>query len=132
MHIRLSLLGLVLAASLSILACGNDDTSPNDGDPPPGTAGSIDIGNTFFQSARNGTQNPAIDTVAAGTTVTWTWRNTGTTSHSVQSQGTPTFTSSVILAVSGSTHSFKFDTPGVYEYDCAVHGSAMTGRIVVP
>jgi plastocyanin len=32
---------------------------------------------------------------------------------------------------SSGTYAVKFDTAGVYQYDCAVHGSAMTGTIVV-
>lgn len=75
--------------------------------------------------------NPAIDTVPAGTAVTWTWTNTGSTSHSVESEGTPSFASSQIQSGSGKTYSVTFTTPGTYEYDCAVHGEAMTGRIVV-
>jgi plastocyanin len=31
----------------------------------------------------------------------------------------------------GMTYTFTFTTPGTYSYDCAVHGAAMTGRIVV-
>ncbi len=51
--------------------------------------------------------------------------------HSVQSTGTPSFSSSAIQAGSGHTHQVTFDTPGTYQYDCAVHGQLMTGRIVV-
>ena len=123
------LLSMAVAAAA---ACSGDNNSPNN---PPnnggGTPGTVTVGNIFFQSGNNGTQNPAIDTVTAGTTVTWTWTNTGSTPHSVESEGTPSFTSSATLTGDGKTYTFKFDTPGTYEYDCAVHGSAMTGRIVV-
>src|SRR6266702_4120816 len=78
-----------------------------------------------------GAQNPAIDTVAVGSTVTWTWTATGSVAHSVQSQGTPSFTSSAIQTGDGKTYSLTFTTPGTYQYDCAVHGAAMSGRIVV-
>jgi plastocyanin len=30
-----------------------------------------------------------------------------------------------------TTYSVDFTTPGVYAYDCAVHGAAMTGRVIV-
>ena len=73
----------------------------------------------------------AVDTVPAGTMVTWTWSNTGSTSHSVESEGTTSFASSDILTGSGMTYSVTFTTPGTYEYDCAVHGQAMSGTIVV-
>jgi len=89
------------------------------------------VGTILFRSARNGTQNPAIDTVAVGSTVTWTWTATGSVAHSVRSQRTPTFPSSAILTGDGNTYSFTFNTPGSYAYDCAVHGAAMSGTIVV-
>jgi plastocyanin len=37
----------------------------------------------------------------------------------------------VVMVGSGSTYSVTFRTPATYEYQCGVHGSAMTGRIVV-
>lgn len=82
----------------------------------------VAVGNDFFQ--------PASITVDAGTTVTWTW-NGGAGSHSVQSIGSPSFTSSAIMTGGGSTYSFTFNTPGTYQYDCAVHGTAMSGTVIV-
>ena len=79
-------------------------------------------------SDHNGSQNPAVDTIAAGGSVTWSW--TGSLSHSVESVGSASFASSGIKAGGGS-YVVKFTTPGTYQYDCAVHGSAMTGTIVV-
>src|SRR5439155_14073766 len=95
-----------------------------------GPAGEIVVGNILFKSSHNGTQNPAIDTVAVGSTVTWTWTATGSVPHSVQSLGTPNFASSAIETGDGKTYSVTFTTPGTYQYDCAVHGAAMSGRIV--
>ncbi|HET6577556.1 MAG TPA: plastocyanin/azurin family copper-binding protein [Gemmatimonadales bacterium] len=122
---------LLAAAAAAALACSDDGTSPGDGGNGGGPAGSITVGNIFFESAHNGTRNPAVDTVAAGTTVTWTWTATGAERHSVLSQGTPGFASSDILTGDGQTYAVTFATPGTYQYDCAVHGSLMTGRIVV-
>jgi len=96
-----------------------------------GLAGQIIVGNILFKSANNGSQNPAIDTVAAGSTVRWTWTATGSVPHSVQSQGSSSFTSSAIQTGDGKTYSVTFTTPGTYAYDCAVHGAAMSGTIVV-
>src|SRR6266550_5911558 len=96
-----------------------------------GPVGQIVVGNIVFRSAHNGTQNPAIDTVAVGSTVRWTWTATGSVAHSVQSQRTPAFTSSAIQTGNGMTYSVTFTTPGRYAYDCAVHGAAMSGTIVV-
>jgi len=88
-------------------------------------------GRIVFISGHNGTANPAADTVAAGSTVTWTWTNNQSVSHSVQSQGSTAFASSPIMSGSGQTYAVTFTTPGTYQYDCAVHGTAMTGTIVV-
>ena len=119
---------LIIAAA--VYGCSSDSSGPSNGG-GGGAVGSVTVGNIFFQSAHNGTMNPAIDTVPVGTTVTWTWTNTGSTSHSVQSDGSPSFTSSAIMTGDGKTYTMMFTTPGTYQYDCAVHGSAMTGRIVV-
>jgi plastocyanin len=72
--------------------------------------------------------NPAVDTIVAGSTMTWTW--TGGLPHGVRSVGTPGFTSSP-MHTGGGTYVVTFTNPGTYEYDCSVHGRAMTGRIVV-
>ena len=95
-----------------------------------GPVGDITVGNIFFRSVHNGTQNPAVDTIAAGSTITWTWNADG--SHSIRSTGTPAiFRNSVVMGNAGDTYSVTFNTPGTYTYDCGVHGAAMSGRIVV-
>ena len=133
MRIATAVIGLLALAALA--GCGSS-TSPTyggggGGGGGGGLAGQIVVGNILFKSAHNGTQNPAIDTVAAGSTVTWTWTATGSVAHSVQSQGTPSFASSAVQTGDGKTYSVTFTTPGTYQYDCAVHGAAMSGRIVV-
>jgi len=96
--------------------------------PTAPTAIAVNIGDpAFFKSVRNNTQNPAIDTVAAGGMVTWTW--TGVVTHSVESTGATSFTSSTIKT--SGTYGIVFNTPGTYTYDCAVHGPSMTGTVVV-
>src|SRR5262249_47024669 len=99
--------------------------------PPPPDAVAATVGNNFFKSGHNPTENPAVDTLAVNGTVTWTWTSTGATSHSVQSTGAPSFTSSAIMSGNGQTYTFQFTQAGTYTYNCAVHGNAMTGRIVV-
>lgn len=107
------------------------DGSPPPPPPPPPSQIAVTVGNNFFQSVRNATSNPAVDTVAISGKVTWTWVNTGTTAHSVQSTGATSFTSSAEQATSGATYEFTFGEAGTYTYNCIVHGNAMTGRIVV-
>jgi len=122
---------IVTTALLSLAACGGM-TSPDGGDGGGGggPVGQVTVGDIFFRSAHNGSQNTAVDTIVAGSTVTWTW-NGG--SHSIQSTGLPPeiFRNSVVLVGANSTYSVTFRNPGTYPYQCAVHGSAMTGTIVV-
>ncbi len=97
--------------------------------PAPSTV-AVTIGpGISFTSAHNGSSNPAVDTVAVNGTVTWNW--TGSLPHGVQSMGSPSFTNSAIQSGAGMTYQFQFTTPGSYQYDCQVHGTLMTGMIVV-
>jgi len=120
-------------ASNSVTATSSTLTPPNvvfheTGLPIPTTA-AVTVGpGISFKSARNSTSNPAVDTIAVNGTVTWTWA-AGSISHSVQSTGSPSFTSSA-TQTSGS-YSFTFTATGTYQYDCVVHGTGMTGTIVV-
>ena len=94
-----------------------------------GAAGAVTVGSGIqYVSGRNGSMNPAVDTIPVGATVTWTW--TGTLPHGVRSVGTPSFVSSETHTGSG-TYVATFSTAGTYKYDCSVHGQGMTGTIVV-
>jgi plastocyanin len=94
-----------------------------------GPVGSVTAGPGIqFVSGHNGSSNTAVDTIAVGATVTWSW--TGSLPHSVQSVGSPSFASSGTMTGSG-TYAVTFPTAGTYQYDCAVHGQLMTGTIVV-
>ena len=94
-------------------------------------AATVTIGNDFFRSDRNGSANPAVDTIVVGSTVRFAWVNTGATPHNVESEGQPHFASSDVLTGSGSRYEATFPIAGSYEYDCAVHGGAMSGVVVV-
>ena len=94
-----------------------------------GAVGSVTVGPGIqFVSGHNRSTNAAVDTIPVGGTVTWSW--TGTLPHSVQAVGSPSFGSSSTMTGSGM-HAVTFTAPGTYQYDCAVHGTAMTGTIVV-
>ena len=139
MQLRTAIIGWLVLASLA--GCGgNTSTGPygggnsggqqgGNGSGGGGPVGAVTIGpDVRFVSNHNGTMNPAVDTIPVGGTVTWTW--TGSLPHSVQSLGTTTFASSDIKTGSG-THAVTFTVPGTYQYDCAVHGTAMRGTVVV-
>jgi probable HAF family extracellular repeat protein len=99
-------------------------------DPPP-PAGSITVGTSYFLSDRNWTTDAAVDTVAVGTRVTWTWVTGPAVAHTVQSVGTPSFPSSGNLGGVGVTYSVTFNQAGTYLYNCARHPGNMFGRVVV-
>jgi len=126
---RLAVSGLALAAVVVAAACFSEHSALTA--PTTPTTPTTNVGDIFFTSARNGSSNPAVDTVAVNGTVTWTWAAGADLPHSVQSTGSPSFTSSGILSGAGNTYQFTFTAPGTYQYDCAVHGQLMTGRIVV-
>jgi copper binding plastocyanin/azurin family protein len=138
MRFRTAIIGFIGLASLA--ACsGYTATGPygggtgggqgGTGGGGGGPVGAVTLGPGIqFVSSHNGTENPAVDTIAVGGSVSWTW--TGSLPHSVQSIGTSRFSSSSIKTGSG-TYAVTFTVPGTYQYDCAVHGTAMRGTIVV-
>ncbi len=119
-----ALLGTQTDTALSAGLSGSPIAFTATATPPPVR---VSVGDFFFQSVHNTTKNPAVDTVTAGGTVTWTW--IGAVSHGVESTGSPSFTNSTVM--SAGSYSFKFTSPGAYTYDCIVHGLLMTGTIVV-
>jgi len=130
--IRRLLTGIILAvvAGCSGYNAPMDPSTGGGSDPAPATA-SVIVGNVFFKSGHNGSTNLAVDTVAVGGTVTWTWTSTGDIPHSVQSLGLSIFRNSIIQTGDGKTYEATFHSAGTYQYDCAIHGQAMTGTIVV-
>ena len=128
-----------LAARMTVLllaaaaGCGGSSTSPsaggNNNQPPPqqpSTSSSVTVGNNFF--------DPASTTVSVGTKVTWTWN-----ACSGDGYGGTTCVQHGILfddgaasgAQSDGSWTRTFSTAGTYKYHCTVHGTAMSGTIVV-
>ena len=89
------------------------------------------VGNIFMKSGHNGSVNPAVDTVAVGGSVTWTWTNTDNVPHGIESLASPSFPTGTVLTGDGKTYRVTFNTAGIYQYDCLVHGAMMSGTIVV-
>ena len=122
-----SLLALAALAALATSACGGPaapaaaaparPTASAPAPPPsPVAATSVDIANFAF--------SPAVITVRAGATVTWTNRDED--AHTVAITGTPV---SPPLQ-SGDAFTHRFDRPGTYSYVCSIHPS-MRGMVVV-
>lgn len=96
--------------------------------PPPsgGSLNSIKVVNNAYQ--------PASLTVAAGTAVTWTWNTCSSDGYGGQTcvSHTVTFDDGVTSAKqSAGTYSRTFATKGTYKYHCLVHGTAMSGEVIV-
>ena len=131
---RVTALLLIAAAG-----CGGSSTAPSSGgnnggnnnNPPPpnnpgSTSSSITVSNNYF--------DPSSTSVPVGTKVTWTWD-----ACSGDGYGGQTCTSHSIVFDDGATApsqqqgtwSRTFATAGTYKYHCSVHGSAMSGTVVV-
>jgi plastocyanin len=128
---RISTVSLFLLAGL--FACGGGSSTSNgvtDPGPPAPPVGSSSTSLTV----ENNKFTPARDSVGVGALLTWSWNScTGDgyggstcTSHSV------TFDDGPSSAIQGSGNFTRmFDTAGTYTYHCKVHGSAMTGTVIV-
>jgi plastocyanin len=128
---RLPFLVLLAAAVSCGGGGGGGPTGNNTGNvqqPPPGTPNSVIVNNNSF--------SPTDLNVAKGATVTWTWNSC--------SGGDSYGTGEVCVAhnvafddavVSGSqsagTFTRTFDAAGTFPYHCAIHGAAMSGKVVV-
>jgi plastocyanin len=66
-------------------------------------------------------------TIAAGDTVVWTW--SGSNQHTVSSTTSEPFDSGA--PKTSGTYSFTFNNVGSFAYVCGVHGTAMSGTVVV-
>lgn len=122
---------------VAVAGCGGSSTAPSSGgnnnsgnNPPPNntnsTTSSITVSNNFF--------DPAGTTVAVGTKVTWTWDACGNDPYGGQS----CTTHGIVFddgAASGTqtqgTWTRTFATAGTYKYHCPIHGTAMSGSVVV-
>ena len=130
---------LAVAIFAATVSCGGSGTEPggynnNGGSNPPPGGGSTTGPTTNSLSVNNNYYDPPSTTVNKGTPVTWTWNAcTGDgyggsvcTDHSV------TFDDGQKSELK-STGQFErvFSTPGEYAYHCDLHGSAMSGKIIV-
>ncbi|MDY9923198.1 cupredoxin family copper-binding protein [Methanobacterium sp.] len=106
--------GIVAIVALS--GCTNENSTGNNSS-SNSTGNSVSIQNFAF--------NPSTLTVKAGTTVTWT--NKDSTNHPVASD-TGVFASGDLN--NGDSYSYTFNQTGNYPYHCTTHTS-MKGTIIV-
>jgi plastocyanin len=125
---------LAVAAVLVLAACGSP-TNASAGSTPTSTPAATGGATTNSIIIQNFTFVPASTTVSAGTTVTWT--NRDSTPHDVTSSNGPgtgatvtsLFTSG--LLAQGKTFSYTFTKPGTYYYECKIHASLASMHAVI-
>jgi plastocyanin len=117
--------GILLCIAVIGLAIGCSKSSSDNGygnTPPPPPGGS---GNTI--SINGMSYSPASKTVTKGTVVKWT--NNDASAHTVTSDDGQTFDSGNMAAA--SNYSYTADSAGTFKYHCTIHGTAMSGTLVV-
>lgn len=125
---------LLLVGISVALGCGGASASSPDGGPPPPPpppppANTVRVTNNSF--------TPGDLTVSAGTTVTWNWDTCS--GGDPYGNGETCVAHNVVLddgsATSGSqstgSYTHQFSVAGTYPYHCAIHGAAMSGKVVV-
>lgn len=117
---------LVLTVAALAGACGgSSSTAPVPGPTPPGNV--CTPGNGTVCLTASNTFNPSSMTVTRGSTVTWD-NATGVT-HNVTFD-TPGSPANIGNFASGA-QTATFQTAGTFDYHCTIHGTSMSGKIIV-
>lgn len=106
---------LAFAGSVSCGGGGGGGTGPT---PPPSAI------TMHLTGANGGMYIPAVDTVAAGGTVTWIWDDSD---HDVTSDGPQTFPSSAHKTTPFTYGPIIMPTAGTYNFHCTNHGTPGAG-----
>ena len=144
-----SLVGFVAVALAGALACGGGGggstpitpTSPSTPSTPSSPTPNTPASPTEV-AVKNNTFAPATTTVSPGTTVRWTWDTCtgGTPDPYGYNPGATCVEHSIVWDAGGAsssptqsegTYQRTFDAAGTYNYHCAIHGAAMSGKVVV-
>lgn len=132
---------LIVALGTTLLlgaACGDDDddsgaeapevTATTSGtDSSPTTGNGLPANLTTIRVVDNSYAPTGLQ-VPVGTNVTWTWE--GSFPHSVSGTFNGETVESGVLEAGGEFQ-FTFESAGVFEYECSVHGSTMAGTVTV-
>ncbi len=110
---------LALVVSVGIIGCSST-TSYGSGGGGGGGGG----GHTLSPQMVSSSFTPSLDTVAVGSTVTWT--NSDSYGHTVTSDpGSSEVFDSPVAA--GASFSHTYSTAGTFGYYCKIHGTPTTG-----
>jgi plastocyanin len=137
-HARLSAVTVLVTAGLLLASCGGGGGGGGSGystAPPSGNGNNQTPTPTTSVSVKNNVFTPQDISVSGGSTVTWTWDSCSPDPYG----GAQTCVDHSVLFDDGTTSPTKssgaytrtFSAPGTYPYHCAVHGAAMSGKVVV-
>ncbi len=100
--------------------------------PPPTETRTVRVGDDSFRDAVSGTRTT---TIGVGSTVRWEWQEGGTSNlHTTTSGNCPPCSPSGTWRSPQQrqgTFPFTFNQAGSFNYFCEVHGTMMTGTVVV-
>lgn len=119
---RVAIRAAALAAALLLASCGGDRTATE----APNSAAAVTVTVSQFQFG------PEEITITVGQTIEWS--NEDRILHTVTA-GTPESPRALfdgLLGEAGSTFSYTFDSPGIYEYFCSRHPHMRGVVTVVP
>ena len=130
MHFIRSLVPTLALLALGCGGGGNDGSATGPTGSNTGPANTVQVGNDLF--------SPDSLVVPMATTVTWQW-NSCTGSSDPYGSGQTCVTHSVTFddgsggseRQSSGSYSRTFGAAGTYAYHCAIHGAAMTGKVIV-
>lgn len=133
------LLAVQFLAVLAAFGCGGG--GGGSGTPAPsGPSAPLTPASPNDVLVQNNTFNPSTVTVPTGTTVRWTWATcTGGSDPYGGGPGETCVDHSVTWNAGGTasatqsegTYQRTFTSAGTYDYHCVVHGSSMSGKVVV-
>ncbi len=121
---RFSISVAVVAAIL--VACGGDSAPITGGG--PGGGGNTCTSTSTAVTVQDNSFSPSCTTVAANSTITWTWGANASNGHNVTF---PTGPNSATESTNGFQFQRTFPTAGTFTYLCSIHGAGMSGRIIV-
>jgi len=134
--LSLAAIGIVVAAACGGSGGGTTTTGP--GTNPPGNGNNNNNPNTV--TLVDSSFNPANITIKAGQTVTWQWTACTDTTGGY-GYGGPGCVTHQIMFDDGSgalspqqnqgTYNRTFQSAGTIKYHCTIHGSYMSGQVVV-
>ncbi len=93
--------------------------------PPPSGPRNVSVGPAGSLSFRDSVSGTSTTTISVGQTVQWNWVS-GT--HNVTSSSAEDFTSA---DMSSGSFSHTFNQAGSFTYLCTIHGSIMSGTVIV-